>query len=153
MKALLFSVALLMPGSLIGQQSGYAARVLEGISNRGENQGEPYVTAGDRAYLIGTQDGNFPDMGGHVHGEMGGLWVHPIKLIDGFQASARDNATGQNRSSPRPVSSSTIPTAIVSSTARPGQPGGRTLPVQSGRAARGCRPIHSSPTARAARAS
>ncbi len=45
---------------------------------------DPYVTAGDRAYLIGTQDGDFPDLGDHLPGEMGGLWAHPIKLLDGF---------------------------------------------------------------------
>jgi glycogen debranching enzyme len=45
---------------------------------------DPYVTAGDRAYLVGTQDGQFPDRGWHVEGEMGGLWAHPIKLLDGF---------------------------------------------------------------------
>ena len=96
MKVLL-SLALLTPGSLLAQQGDVAVPTFEGISNHGQNLGEPYVTAGDRAYLIGTQDGNFPDMGGHVPGEMGGLWVHPIKLIDGFQASARDHATGQEQ--------------------------------------------------------
>jgi len=65
------------------------------LSNQGRTKGEPYVTAGDRAYLIGTQDGNFPDMGDHVPGEMGGSWVHPIKLIDGFWAAVRDLATDQ----------------------------------------------------------
>jgi len=74
MKILLL-VALLTPSSLLAQQSGYSAGILEGISNRGENQGEPYVTAGDRAYVIGSQNGNFPDMGTHVPGEMGGVWV------------------------------------------------------------------------------
>jgi glycogen debranching enzyme len=64
----------------------YAAPILAGISNQGRNERQPYVTAGDRIYLIGTQDGNFPDMGQHVPGEMGGLWLPPIKLIDGFQA-------------------------------------------------------------------
>ena len=64
----------------------YAAPVLAGISDQGRNRQQPYVTAGDRAYLIGTQDGNFPDMGHHVPGEMGGLWLPPIKLIDSFQA-------------------------------------------------------------------
>jgi hypothetical protein len=66
--------------------SDYAAPVLAGISNQGRNRRQPYATAGDRAYLIGTQDGNFPDMGRHIPGEMGGLWLPPIKLIDGFQA-------------------------------------------------------------------
>ncbi|MDQ2742040.1 MAG: hypothetical protein M3Z66_07045 [Chloroflexota bacterium] len=48
---------------------------------------EPYITAGDRAYVVGTQDGGFPDMGWHVEGEMGGVWAHPIKLLDGFWLS------------------------------------------------------------------
>ncbi|MDQ2830596.1 MAG: hypothetical protein M3Y74_16315, partial [Chloroflexota bacterium] len=45
---------------------------------------DPYIAAGDRAYVIGTQDGGFPDLGVHVPGEMGGVWSHPIKLFDGF---------------------------------------------------------------------
>lgn len=76
-------------------QSDYARPILAGISNHGQNKREPYVTAGDRTYLIGTQDGNFPDMGQHVPGEMGGLWLHPIKLIDGFWATVMDLATDQ----------------------------------------------------------
>ena len=43
-----------------------------------------YVTAGDRLYAIGSQDGNFPVLGGHIPGEMGGIWVHPQKVLDGF---------------------------------------------------------------------
>src|SRR6266850_1923557 len=79
----------------LSSQTDYAAPVMAGLSNHGQTKREPYVTAGDRAYLIGTQDGDFPDMGGHVPGEMGGLWVHPIKLIDGFWADVRDLATDQ----------------------------------------------------------
>lgn len=70
-----------------------AAHVLAGISNQGRTRQQPYVTAGDRSYLIGTQDGNFPDMGHHVAGEMGGLWLPPIKLIDGFQARIAEPGT------------------------------------------------------------
>ena len=44
----------------------------------------PYVAAGDRLYAVGHQDGSFPDLGWHVTGEMGGIWDHPIKLMDGF---------------------------------------------------------------------
>lgn len=47
----------------------------------------PYNTAGDKLYMIGHQDGSFPDLGWHVKGEMGGIWHHPIKLMDGFNAS------------------------------------------------------------------
>ena len=44
----------------------------------------PYVTAGNRVYMVGHQDGSFPDLGWHIEGEMGGIWNHPIKLMDGF---------------------------------------------------------------------
>jgi glycogen debranching enzyme len=47
----------------------------------------PYITAGDRVYMVGTQDGAFPELGWHVTGEMGGVWDHPIKLMDGFVAT------------------------------------------------------------------
>ena len=74
----------LMSAGPLYSPTDYAAPVMAGISNHGRNPGDPYVTAGDRAYLIGTQDGKFPDLGEHVPGEMGGLWVHPVKVIDGF---------------------------------------------------------------------
>lgn len=44
----------------------------------------PFTTAGNQMYLVGHQDGRFPDLGWHIEGEMGGLWLHPIKLTDGF---------------------------------------------------------------------
>jgi glycogen debranching enzyme len=80
---------------LLPSQDDYATPIMAGISNRGQTQDQPYVTAGDRTYLIGTQDGDFPDLGDHVPGEMGGLWLHPIKLIDGFWATVTDLATTQ----------------------------------------------------------
>jgi glycogen debranching enzyme len=43
-----------------------------------------YVAAGDSAYVIGSEDGRFPPMGWHIRGEMGGVWAHPIKLLDGY---------------------------------------------------------------------
>ena len=46
----------------------------------------PFVTAGDRTYMVGHQDGSFPPLGWHIKGEMGGIWNHPIKLMDGFDA-------------------------------------------------------------------
>ncbi|MDR6560269.1 MULTISPECIES: glycogen debranching protein [unclassified Arcicella] len=57
---------------------------VESIKGRTEYLNSPYVTAGDRLYMIGHQNGQFPDLGWHVAGEMGGIWDHPIKLIDGF---------------------------------------------------------------------
>ncbi|MCM8571069.1 glycogen debranching protein [Gramella jeungdoensis] len=46
----------------------------------------PFVTAGNRIYIVGHQDGSFPEIGWHIKGEMGGVWNHPIKLFDGFEA-------------------------------------------------------------------
>lgn len=43
-----------------------------------------YVCAGNRALVVGAQNGLFPDFGHHVANEMGGVWDHPIKLLDGF---------------------------------------------------------------------
>jgi hypothetical protein len=52
-----------------------------------------YVAAGDRAYIVGVQDGSLvPDVslnpdgiGWHIKGQMGGVWAHPIKLLHQFQ--------------------------------------------------------------------
>ncbi len=66
---------------------------LTGISNKGTNKEKPYVTAGDRAYIIGTMNGDFPDIGEHVKGEMGGIWIHPIKLLDGYYLKLTDLAS------------------------------------------------------------
>ena len=44
----------------------------------------PFLTAGNRVYMVGHQDGTFPELGWHIRGEMGGIWDHPIKLMDGF---------------------------------------------------------------------
>jgi glycogen debranching enzyme len=64
---------------------------VESIPGRQEYIQSPYVTAGDRVYMVGHQDGQFPDLGWHVTGEMGGIWNHPIKLMDGFAAALRMN--------------------------------------------------------------
>ena len=96
-RSILLPLLLLINARQLQSQVDYAAPTMAGISNQGRNPGDPYVAAGDRAYLIGSQDGNFPDMGSHVPGEMGGLWVHPIKLIDGFWVRVTDMATNQER--------------------------------------------------------
>ncbi|MCP9763618.1 glycogen debranching protein [Lacihabitans soyangensis] len=57
----------------------------EKIQGKPEYLASPYAAAGDRLYMVGHQDGTFPDLGWHVQGEMGGVWCHPIKLLDGFE--------------------------------------------------------------------
>ncbi len=59
------------------------------IAGKPQYLASPFVTAGDRVYLVGHQDGSFPELGWHVEGEMGGIWDHPIKLMDGFATSIK----------------------------------------------------------------
>ncbi len=51
-------------------------------------EAKPYLTTGSRAYLIGGQDGSFPERGEHMPREMYGLWAPPIKAADGFWLEA-----------------------------------------------------------------
>lgn len=60
------------------------------IEGKKEYLESPFVTAGDRVYMVGHQDGSFPDLGWHIKGEMGGIWNHPIKLMDGFDILISD---------------------------------------------------------------
>lgn len=61
------------------------------IEGKADYLNSPFVTAGDRLYMVGHQNGQFPDLGWHVTGEMGGIWNHPIKLMDGFTAALRQD--------------------------------------------------------------
>jgi len=51
------------------------------------------VCASEQIKLIGSTDGFFPDMGHHVPKEMNGMWLHPIKLLDGFWFRLEDHNT------------------------------------------------------------
>jgi glycogen debranching enzyme len=105
---LLLCVVLLGPSALAAQADSLAP-ALAGLSNEGRTGDKPYVTAGTRAYLIGTQDGNFPDLGEHLPGEMGGAWLHPIKLIDGFRASVAEPAADLDTALPAAIEFVTYP--------------------------------------------
>ena len=60
---------------------------LPSLAGKPQYLASPFVTAGDRVYIVGFQDGSFPELGWHISGEMGGIWDHPIKLMDGFSAN------------------------------------------------------------------
>ena len=78
-------------------QSGFslleAGRNLPHLYGKQDNTSYLCVTAGDRLYSIGDQAGNFPAVGFHVPGEMGGVWQQPIKLLDGFRLNITDRKT------------------------------------------------------------
>ena len=66
--------------------------IMRGLSSTERLEDNPSLTAGDKVYIIGRQDGNFPDMGGHTPGEMGGVWNQMFKLLDGFWMRIADDA-------------------------------------------------------------
>lgn len=49
-----------------------------------------YVCSNEKIKLIGSTDGYFPDFGHHLENEMGGLWLYPVKLLDGFWMHFKD---------------------------------------------------------------
>lgn len=83
---------LLLAGILFacGQESPSSASIadmlteIKSLEGKPEYLNTPYITAGNRVYAVGHQDGTFPDLGWHVTGEMGGVWDHPFKLLDGY---------------------------------------------------------------------
>ena len=66
------------------------------LEGKQEYLDSPFVTAGDRVYMVGHQDGSFPELGWHITGEMGGVWNHPIKLLDGFSLEISEENTGES---------------------------------------------------------
>jgi hypothetical protein len=100
LKCILVSAVLTAP-YILAAQSGFslleADRKLSRLYGKKENSGYLCVTAGDRLYSIGDQAGNFPAVGFHIPGEMGGVWQQPIKLLDGFRLVITDRKTGFSR--------------------------------------------------------
>jgi hypothetical protein len=43
-----------------------------------------FYLAGKRMYEVGAMNGGFPFIGWHIPGEMGGVWAHPMKVLNGF---------------------------------------------------------------------
>jgi len=82
------TLCLASPVSLTAQQpTGYPTRST--TSNLSEKR---YVAAGDRAYVVGVQDGTFQPIGWHITGTMGGVWSHPIKLLESYSVSLGGSA-------------------------------------------------------------
>jgi len=98
MKLRLSIWTMLIAGSLLSAPTTPAGHIplknepLERQTDQNLNM-KRYVAAGDRAYVVGVQNGSFvPDVslnpngiGWHIKGQMGGVWAHPIKLLHQFQ--------------------------------------------------------------------
>src|SRR5437763_5215230 len=76
------SVTLAVLTSMLLVVSAAAASTPE-LSTTDQLKTRRYVAAGDRAYVMGFEDGRFYAQGWHVTGEMGGIWSQPLKLVDG----------------------------------------------------------------------
>ena len=74
-------IAAAMTIGLLGCASAMAATPELTLTSRLQDRRE--VTAGQRSYVEGFQDGRFYANGWHITGEMGGVWAPPIKLLDG----------------------------------------------------------------------
>jgi hypothetical protein len=75
-----FIVALVAAWLLVPSLAQAAAPEL---STTNRLQDRRYVAAGDRAQVLGFEDGRFYANGWHITGEMGGIWTPPLKLVDG----------------------------------------------------------------------
>src|ERR1017187_8836421 len=71
-----------------------ASNGLPHLYGKKENAHYLCVTAGDRLYSIGDQAGNYPAVGFHVPGEMGGMWQHPVVVLDGLLSAMTDSRRG-----------------------------------------------------------
>ena len=103
MKLRLSIWTMLIAGSLLSAPTTRAGQIpwkrepLERQTDQNLNM-KRYVAAGDRAYVVGVQDGSqvpavslHPNgIGWHITGQMGGVWAHPIKLLDHFQFYLND---------------------------------------------------------------
>ena len=93
----LLALAMITLPFITTAQSGFslleASRSLPHLYGKKDKAGYLCVTAGDRLYAIGDQAGNFPAVGFHVPGEMGGIWQQPVKLMNGFRLTVTDRKT------------------------------------------------------------
>jgi hypothetical protein len=80
--ALLRRVLIAVTAALLALAAGASAAPPElSVSDRLDDR--RYVASGTRGYLVGVESGDFPAMGWHTRGEMGGIWTPPLKLLDG----------------------------------------------------------------------
>ena len=93
MRLIRAAAAGLVLAALIGPAAAQAAAPELSITDR--LQDRRYAAAGERARIIGFQDGRFYANGWHIAGEMGGIWSEPIKLVDGVWFGIDDQWVGR----------------------------------------------------------
>ena len=83
------------PGAWPLSREQPAARPPPELSVTERLQDRRYAATGERARIIGFEDGRFYANGWHIAGEMGGIWSEPIKLVDGVWFGVDDQWVGQ----------------------------------------------------------
>jgi glycogen debranching enzyme len=82
------------PGALTAVPGAGASPTISATSQLNERR---FVAAGTDAYVVGVEDGEFPPIGWHTTGQMGGVFTPPVKLLDGLwfgiKGSWLDDAT------------------------------------------------------------
>jgi hypothetical protein len=73
---------------------GGVAQAAPELSITDRLQDRRYGATGERARIMGFQDGRFFANGWHITGEMGGIWSEPIKLVDGVWFGIDDEWVG-----------------------------------------------------------
>jgi hypothetical protein len=86
-------IVALVAASLLVPSLGQAAAPELSTTDRLKDR--RYVAAGDRARVLGFEDGRFYANGWHITGEMGGIWTPPLKLVDGVWFGVDDEWVGQ----------------------------------------------------------
>ena len=54
-----------------------------------QKEATPYLLSGQKLYAYGSMNGTFPRVG-RLGGDQGGLWCHPIKLLDSFEYAIQE---------------------------------------------------------------
>ena len=80
----MFRVTVVVLAALALLAPSVAAAATDELSTTDRLDARRFVTAGPRAYDIGTEAGRYPASGFHTRGEMGGIWSPPVKLLDGI---------------------------------------------------------------------
>src|SRR5690242_10165508 len=78
------TVVVLAAFALLSPAVAVAAAAPDELSTSDRLDARRFVTAGPRAYEVGTEAGRYPASGFHTRGEMGGILAPPIKLLDGI---------------------------------------------------------------------